>query len=188
MKRIILLFALLAPTWADAHAAPSATNSASTNRLLIIEPSSMPVAAGKATLTIGVLQRADGIYTGSYQLNVSPYFYKNEKGSLNIIVSDESLAKASQGKVVAITGTSTTSGKGGETRHIDATATPANKDRGTLKLWFMAGDRKMIFEPAYHFAAQQAPVLMAQTNMNSNMTRRLPVSHREALEADAKHP
>ena len=175
-----VLLLLFAPLLASAIAAPPSTNSASTNRVLIIDPSSMPVAAGKATLTIGTLRRADGIYTGNYRIHVSPYFYKNEKGRLNIVVSDESMAKLSRGKVAAITGTATTSGKGGATRHIDAQATPANNDRGTLKLWFMSGDRKMIFEPAYHFAEKQMPAMLAQTNMNSNLKRRAPVSHRAA--------
>ena len=39
---------------------------------------------------------------------------------------------------MTITGTATTSGKGGKCR-ITAIATPVNMDRGTLKLWFMAG-------------------------------------------------
>jgi hypothetical protein len=185
MKRITVLLTLLAPLWASTIAAPPSTNSASTNRVLMIDPSSMPVAAGKATLTIGALQRADGIYTGGYRINVSPYFYKNEKGKLNIVVSDESMAKISRGKVAAITGTATTSGQGGATRHIDATATPASEDHGTLKLWFMSGDRKMIFEPAYHFAEKGTPATLAQTNMNSNLKRRLPVTHREIREAAA---
>ena len=184
-QRMIVLLALLAPLWASTMAALPSTNSATANRVLIIDPSSMPVAAGKATLTIGTLQRADGIYTGGYRINVSPYFYKNEKGKLNIVVSDESLAKLSRGKAAAITGSATTSGKGGVTRHIDATATPANNDRGTLKLWFMSGERKMIFEPAYHFAEIQTPAMLAQTNMNSNLKRRAPVSHR-AVEASKR--
>jgi hypothetical protein len=187
MKQMTVLLALLAPLWASAIAAPLATDSV-TNRVLIIDPSSMPVAAGKATLTIGVLQRADGGYTGGYRINVSPYFHKNERGNLNIIVSDDSRLKISQGKTAAITGTATTSGKGGATRHIDATATPASNDRGTLKLWFMSGDRKMIFEPAYHFAEKQMPAMLAQTNTNSNLKRRHPVSHREAVDAAAKRP
>jgi hypothetical protein len=188
MKRFSVLLALLTPLWASTLAAPPSTNSAATNRVLIIDPSSMPVAAGKATLTIGTLQRADGIYTGGYRINVSPYFYKNEKGRLNIVVSDESMAKISHGTIAAITGTATTSGQDGKTRHIDATATPANNDRGTLKLWFMSGDRKMIFEPAYHFAEKETAATLVQTNMNLNMQRRLPVSHREAVEAAAKIP
>jgi len=182
MKQMTALLALLAPLWASAVAAPSATN-----RVLIIDPSSMPVAAGKATLTIGELQRAAGIYTGGYRINVSPYFYKNENGRLNIIVSDESMANISHGKVATITGTATTGGAGGKTRHIDATATPANNDRGTLKLWFMSGDRKMIFEPAYHFAEKPTPAILARTNMNSKL-KGLPISHREALETADKRP
>ena len=178
---------MLALNQAGAAAVPPSNGTAPVNRVLIVEPSSMPVAAGKATLTIGMLQRADGIYTGSYRINVSPYFYKNEKGKLNILVSDESLAKIDLGKSAAITGTATTSGAGGKTRHIEATATPANNDRGTLKLWFMSGDRKMIFEPSYHFAEKQTPATLGRTNMNLKL-KGVPISHREALETADKRP
>lgn len=180
---------LLALHSSGARAAPPSTNAASTNRILRIEPSSMPIAKGTATLTIGVLERAAGIYTGDYKVNVFPYFFKTEKGRLAIVVSDESLAKLSQGKVTPITGTATTSGKGGETRRIGATATPVNNDRGTLKLWFTAGDRKMIFEPAYHFAVNGTPPILAQTtrnDMTSNLRGKVPVSHRAALDEAAK--
>jgi hypothetical protein len=118
----------------------------------------MAITAGKVTLTIGSLQRSNGVYLGEYHITVSPYFFKNEKGKLAIIVSDESLAKISHGKVAAIIGTATTSGKGGESRHIDATATPADPNRGKLKLWFKGGNRVMIFEPAYHLAGNDTPV------------------------------
>ena len=162
MKRITVLLALLAVGWCAAQAASASTNSAPANRILLIDPSSMPVAAGKATLIVGALRRANGVYTGEYKLKVFPWFLKNEKGTLAIIVSDESLAEASQGKVVAITGTATTSGKGGKSRHIDATATPTDSNGGRLKLWFITDDRKMIFEPAYHFAGNGTAVLVAQ--------------------------
>ena len=159
----------------------------------MIDPSSMPIATGKATLIIGALQRADGVYSGDYKLKVFPWFLKNEKGRLAIVVSDESLAEINQGKVATIVGTATTttSGKGGRTRHIDATATPADINRGTLKLWFTtAGNRKMIFEPAYHFAGAGMAVVRAQTtetNLAINLQRRLPVSHCETPEAGVKH-
>jgi hypothetical protein len=143
-------------------AAPASANSVSTNQTLMIDPSSMPVDAGKATLTIGALQRVDGVYKGDYKITVFPYFFKNENGALAIVVSDESLAKINQGKVVAITGTATTSGKGERSRPIEAMATPADINHGNLKLWFMAGDRKMIFEPAYHFAGKNAKSVLAQ--------------------------
>jgi len=52
------------------HTAPPPTNSAPINRMLMIDASSMPVAAGKATLIIGALQRVDGVYSGEYAPNL----------------------------------------------------------------------------------------------------------------------
>ena len=163
MKRITVLLVLFAVGWGDVHAVPASTNSAAGNRILMIDPSSMPVDAGKATLTIGALQRTNGVYAGDYKLKVFPWFLKNEKGRLAIVVSDASLAEASQGKVVAIIGTATTSGNGGKSRPIEATATPVDSNHGTLKLWFTAGSRKMIFTPAYHFAGNGTAVILART-------------------------
>ena len=163
MQRITVLLALLAAGWSAAHAAPASTNAAAGNRILLIDTSSMPVDAGTATLIIGPLQRTNGIYTGDYKLKVFPWFFKNQTGTLAIVVSDASLAEAGQGRVVAITGTATSSGKGGKIRPIAAIATPVNMDHGTLKLWFTtAADRKMIFEPAYHFAGNEKALLLAK--------------------------
>jgi hypothetical protein len=143
--------------------APALTNAVSESRILKIDPSSMLVAGGKVTLIIGSLQRADGIYSGDYRIKVFPYFFENEKGRLAIVVSDESLVGINQGKVVAISGTATPSGKGGKSRHINATVTPIDINHGTLKLWCVAGNRKMIFEPTYHVAETGAAVVLAQT-------------------------
>ena len=152
MKRITLLLALLAVGWCPVFAALASTNSAATNRLLLIDRSFMHVEAGKATLTIGPLERTNGVYAGNYKLTVFPWVQHDEHGTLAILISDQSLAEADQGKVVTINGTATTIGKSGKCRPIVAIATPVDTDHGTLKLWFMAGDRKMIFTPAYHFA------------------------------------
>ena len=152
MRIQLKMLALLAVGCAQALAAPDSTNSAPINRVLVINSSSMPVAAGKAVLTIGTLRRTNGVYSGEYKLTVFPYFFKSKAGRLAINVSDECLARVDQGKVVTITGTATTSGKDGKSLHIDVTAVPADRNHGTLRLWFMAGNRKMIFEPAYHFA------------------------------------
>jgi hypothetical protein len=141
----------------------AATNSVPNYQTLIIDSSSMPVDAGTATLIIGALQRANGVYSGNYKIKVFPWFSKNENGTLAINVSDESLAIINQGKVAAITGTATTSGKSGKSRPIGATATPADRNHGNLKLWFMAGDRKMIFEPAYHFAGKNPTAALIQS-------------------------
>jgi hypothetical protein len=191
MQRIFLFLLLLAAGWNTAQATPASTNSAAASRILMIDSSSMPVAAGKATLTIGALQRVDGVYSGDYKINVFPYFFKNEKGRLAIIVSDKSLAEISHGKVAAITGTATTSGQGSRSRPIAATATPADINHGTLKLWFTTtGGRKMIFEPAYHFTGKAPAAALAQTtktNLTGSLKRRLPVSPSEAPEAGPRH-
>jgi hypothetical protein len=184
MKFLLGLLPLLAVGWGDVHAAFGATNSAPANRILIIDPSSMPITAGKVTLTIGTLLRSNGVYLGDYRITVSPYFFKNEKGRLAIVVSDESLAELSHGKVATIIGTATTSGKGGTSRHIDATATPADLNHGKLKLWFKGGNREMVFEPAYHLADTKSaatPMLTAETNLAANEPRSQSVfSHRPA--------
>jgi len=173
MKQIIILLALVtagcgAPIAAPPSTNPAAASPAATSRILLIGPSSMPVSAGKVTLIIGPLKRVNGVYTGDYKIKVFPYFYKNEEGRLAIVVSDKSLAAVTHGKAAAITGTALTSGKGGKSRPIAATATPVDNNGGKLKLWFMAGDRKMIFEPAYHFAGKEtaaAPALTTETHL-----------------------
>lgn len=166
-KRIFFLLVLLATGWVDAQTASLSTNSAPAGRVLMIDVSSMPVAGGKATLTIGTLRRVGGIYTGDYKLKVFPYFLKNDKGRLAIVVSDESMAEINLGKVTAVIGTATTSDRSGRSLHIDATARPANINQGTLKLWFMVGNRKMIFSPAYHFAENGTAVFLKPTKTDN---------------------
>jgi len=116
MKRIAFLLALLAVGWGISLAASASTNSPATNRVLLIDRSSMSVEAGKATLTIGPLERTNGVYAGDYKLTVFPWFLNNENGKLAIFVSDETLAEANRGRVVTVTGTATA--KGGQCRQI----------------------------------------------------------------------
>src|SRR5476649_2083988 len=133
MKRTVVLLALFATSWCGVLAAQPSTNPASTGRVLLVDPSFMPVTAGKVTLIIGPLRRTNGIYAGDYHLKVFPYFLKNESGILAIVCSDATLAAINDGKVVSITGTATTGGKGGKSRHVDVTATPAGTNHGTIK-------------------------------------------------------
>jgi hypothetical protein len=123
----------------------------STNRVLLIERSSTEVSGGKATLSIGPLKRTGNIYAGDYKVKVAPWFFKGEKGTLAMVVSDESLALAADGNPVEITGTATTNNRKREVRRIDVIATPSDKDRGALKVWFVAAERKMVFNTSYHF-------------------------------------
>jgi hypothetical protein len=150
VKRMVLLAALL-PLGASTFAAPPLA-AVSTNRVLVINRSATGVAGGgTATLSIEPLLRTGEIYAGDYQVKVSPYFFKGEKGKLAILVPAAALAKVLQGIAVEITGTATTHGEEGKARRIDAVATPADNESGALKLWFLSGDRKMIFNTSYRF-------------------------------------
>jgi hypothetical protein len=169
----LTLLAVLALGLGYIDAAPNSTDAGSANRILMIDPSSMRVDTGKVTLTIGSLRRVGGVYSGDYRIQVFPYFFKHEKGRLAIVVSDESMAELTGGRVAAIIGTATTSGKRGQSRHIDATATPVDVNHGMLKLWFMSGDRKMVFMPAYHFTMKLAADVASprvETNLASNIS------------------
>ena len=162
MKRIVFLLTLLVTGWSVACAASTSTNTVAADYILLIDPSSMPVTAGKATLIIGPLQRTNEVYTGDYKIKVFPYFWKNQNGRLAIVVSDASLAEINQGKVTAITGTATASGKNGKGRHIDATVTPTDRNGGMLKVWFLAEDQKMVFTPPYRVVEKGNPSELAQ--------------------------
>ena len=166
MAKTILCLLLLASSWGATQAALTAANSAS--RVLILENSTMPLPTAKATLIIGPLTRTNGIYAGDFKVKVFPYFFKSDWGRLAINVPDKALAEINQGKAVAVTGTSTST-KNGMVRHIEITATPKDRDHGTVSLWFMVGNQKMIFNPAYQFTnnvvttalAPRSPLIMS---------------------------
>jgi hypothetical protein len=160
MPKTILCLLLLGFSGFAAQAAPTATNSAS--RVLILENSTMPLTTAKATLIIGPLTRTNGVYAGDFKVKVFPYFFKNEWGRLAINVPDRALAAMNQGQTVAVTGISTST-KNGIIRHVEIMATPKDRDHGTVSLWFMAGNQKMIFTPAYHFADQVMATAPAST-------------------------
>ncbi len=151
MYKPVLFLLLLAFSWRTAQGAPPPTNSAADGRVLILENSTMPLTAARATLIIGPLTRTNGVYVGNFKLNIFPYFFKNDRGRLAINVPDKVLLAADQGQTVVVTGTATST-KDGIIRHVEITATPKDRDHGSLSLWFMVGDRKMIFKPGYHFA------------------------------------
>jgi len=156
----VLSLLLLASGWCAAQSVPTATRSAS--RVLILENSTMPLATARATLIIGPLTRTNDIYAGDFKVKVFPYFFKSDRGRLAINIPDEALAAADQGKTVSFSGTSTST-KNGIVRRIEITATPMDREHGTVTLWFMAGDQKMIFTPAYHFGGDAVATAKALT-------------------------
>ena len=151
---ILGLLALLTLDWARSQEVPSAKKSAPILGKLFIDPCSTSVSGGKASLKIGALSRQAQAYIGDYQFKVSPYFFKNEKGKLSIEVADDTLSKLASGVAVDFTGQATTSGSG-DVRRIDGKATPDGNARGTVKLWFIAGNKELVFNTSYHFEDKQ---------------------------------
>jgi hypothetical protein len=151
MRGWIFLVSCFCCVWVGRVFGDEAVKGTAGRRVLAIERSVMKVAGGKATLSIGELRRTNDVFGGEFQMKVVPYFFKNEKGSLAISITDGMIARAAKGDVVEITGTATTAGKNGATRPINAVATPVDGEHGALRLWFMVEERKMIFETSYRF-------------------------------------
>jgi hypothetical protein len=139
----------------SAPAAPTSTHTLSTNRILTIDRCTANIAGGKATLTVGPLRPTGDTYSGDYSMKVSPYFFKNEKGRLAILIPSESIEKASKGVPVNVTGKATENGKKGKVLKINATATPTDSHQGELKLWFIVDEKKMVFQTRYRFVEQK---------------------------------
>ena len=148
MRKIIWCLLLQVLSLHVTLAAPPSTNTASP--VLILENSTLPLMTAKATLIVSPLTRTNGVYAGDFKVKIFPYFFRSDRGRLAINVSDTALAAVYEGKTVVVSGTSTST-KNGTVRHIEITATPKDRDHGTINLWFMVGDQKMIFTPAYHF-------------------------------------
>jgi len=119
-------------------------------RKLFIEPASSSLAGGKARLVVTELNREPGTYAGDYQLKVTPYFFKSEKGKLAMSISDEALQKLRQAVPVELTGKATAKGSG-KTRVINAKARPTAHDRGAVTISVTTENGPLVFETFYHF-------------------------------------
>lgn len=123
------------------------------HRVLKVDRCSAKVAGGKATLTVGSLWRTNDVFEGEFDMKVVPYFFKNDKGKLVFVVSDDAIAKVSAGSPLDIKGMATTmEGKRPVVRQFNALATPVDPEHGALKVWLTVDERKLVFETRYRFA------------------------------------
>jgi hypothetical protein len=118
---------------------------------LSIEPSSASLAGGKARLILTSLVRTSGAYVGDYELKVTPYFFKSEKGKLSLAVSDQALQKLAQSSPADFAGNATTAGSG-LSRPTRVKAIPSANDRGMLKISVATENGPMVFNTSYRFA------------------------------------
>src|ERR1044071_6386620 len=99
MRRTIL-WIVLSGMVANASDGDASPEGALAHRVLRVDRCWTKVAGGKATLTVSPLRRIKDIFEGEFDMKVAPYFFKNDKGKLAIVVSDEAIAKVSAGTVV----------------------------------------------------------------------------------------
>ncbi len=153
MNPKVLIFGLLiaaAQQHLIAQTAPAAKKSGPILHNIFIEPSSTSVAGGKARLILTPLKRQPGTYVGDYQLKVTPYFFKSEKGKFSMIMSDQSLLKLTQNIPQDLTGKATTDVTN-KTRAIIAKATPSASDRGALTISVVTQNGTLVFNTSYRF-------------------------------------
>ena len=149
----LALFAAFAIQSVVAEETPAPIAEGPSSGRLLIAPCSTSLPLGKASLRIGTLSREAGAYVGDYQIQVTPVFIASEKGRLTVAVPDASLRKLTSGNPIEFTGRAITSGSG-KTRPVDGTAIPSGNDRGTVKVWFTADKRKVVFTSTYRFAGK----------------------------------
>jgi hypothetical protein len=127
---------------------------ADTKRVLKISPSATKITGAKLTLAVGTLRQTNDAFVGEFQMKVSPFFFKNEKGIVTIDLSTNAIAKAARGETIEVKGVAKTSGKNGPTRPLTAVAIPKDSENGSLTITIQDGDRKLRFVTDYRFQAE----------------------------------
>ena len=105
---------------------------------------------GKVKLIVSPLVQKRTIYTGDYQLKVTPYFFKSQKGGLVLVSSGDLVAKLSQGKAVEFTGKATNIADG-TSKFVRGKATPSTPDQGAVTFSILTDNGEMVFNTFYHF-------------------------------------
>ena len=150
---VFLILGVTSVIHAERPDSTAGTSNAGT-RKLFIDPSSTSVALrGKASLIVSPLAHRDGNYVGDYQLKVSPYFFKSEKGSLLLAASMMRFGNSRLDTDISYTGKAVTH-KDGRTHIVLGRATPSSGNRGGVTLSIITDDAKIVFNTSYHFGTQ----------------------------------
>jgi len=131
--------------------APPLNTGETVNRKMFVDPSSTTVRFNKVRLIVGPLTYSGKFYVGTYQIKVVPYFLKSETGTLKLDASDETARKFAEGSEVKFTGKARNN-KNGKLKVITGTATPSDKDKGSLTFSIETDNGQMTFTTSYYFA------------------------------------
>lgn len=139
------LLLVVGPLWGGESAARLPVG-----RRLFVEPCSASIRLGKVSLVVTPLIHRGKTCTGNYQLKVSPYFFKNEKGTLVLDASDALVMKLMSGKPASFVGKATNS-RNGKVRKIFGKAVPSAGETGRVTFSINTEFGQMVFNTKYHF-------------------------------------
>jgi hypothetical protein len=136
------------PTATGTEAAPA------TPAPLRVAASTTPVrGGGKANLTTSVFVPKGDTYVGTYGIKVTPYFFKNETGSLLIKLRPEALRQLRKGSAITFDGRAVTAGTG-ENHTVLLHAVALNEKEGKLTITINSvNGGKVVFDTTYRFEA-----------------------------------
>jgi hypothetical protein len=120
-------------------------------RKVYIDPGSTSVSLGKVSLNVSPLSHVGKFFTGGYAIKVTPYFYKSEKGALELEAAEDIEQKLSEGVPVKFIGKAINV-KNGKTKVVVGKATPSGKDQGWVTFSIETTHGMMIFNTTYHLA------------------------------------
>lgn len=144
IARWTLLLAAVLPTAVHAQAPEP-------RRTLTLDAAVLPLALVRITLIPGLLTAAEGeLYTGEYQVRVSPLPIGSEGGRISVRVTREALRRLNLGEPVTFAGEAVS--QGGRIRSVSARAIPGGPGTGQVRLRIVADGHKLVFQTGYRFS------------------------------------
>jgi hypothetical protein len=127
-----------------------------------IAPTKTSIYIGSVSMTMPPFAHRPGGYASTYVAKVFPYFFYNERGRLEIDVSDDQLRQLAQGETIHFQGRGVN--EDGEERHVEGRAVPADALSGHIKVRvFVTKKIQLIFNTTYRFAGPH-PATEPQTD------------------------
>jgi hypothetical protein len=116
-----------------------------------IAPTKTSIYIGSVSMTMPAFTRRPGGYASTYVARVFPYFFYNERGRLEIDVSDDQLRQLARGETIHFQGRGVN--EDGEERHIEGRAVPKDATSGAIKVRvFVTKKIQLIFNTTYRFS------------------------------------
>ncbi len=115
-----------------------------------VEPMKTSIYVGTVTLTPEVFTHQGQTYVTTYKVDVWPWFFWGETGSVTIAMTDAQVARVLQGHAVEFGGEGANQKK--KPRKVTGRITPIDATTGKMKIRISADGYTLIFNGTYKFA------------------------------------